>query len=43
MKLQEALQVIAMMIVQNDVSSRVDDEIYQKVIDIAQGEEIEVE
>lgn len=43
MKLQEALQVIAMMIVQNDVSSRVDKEIYQKVIDIAQGEEIEVE
>lgn len=43
MKLQEALQAIAMMMVQNDVSSRVDDETYQKVIDIAQGEEIEVE
>ena len=43
MKLQEALQAIAMMMIQNDVSSKVDDETYYKVLDIAQGEEIEVE
>lgn len=43
MKLQEALQAIAMMMIQNDVSKRVDDETYYKVLDIAQGEEIEVE
>lgn len=43
MKLQEALQAIAMAIIQNGVSSKVDDEVYYKVLDIAQGEEIEVE
>lgn len=43
MKLQEALQTIALVIVQNGLTKNVDDDLYYKLVDIAQGEEVEVE
>lgn len=43
MKLQEALQTIALVIVQNCLTKRVDDDLYYKLLDIAEGEEIEMD
>lgn len=42
MKLQEALQTIALVIIQNGLTKSVDD-LYYKLLDIAEGEEIEMD
>ena len=42
MKLQEALQTIALVIVQNGLTKEVDDDLYYKLLDIARGEKIEM-
>lgn len=41
MKLEEALQTIAIIILQNGLIKSVDDDLYHKLLDIADGEEIE--
>ena len=42
MKLEEALQTIAIVILQNGLIKSVDDDSYCKLLDIADGEEIEI-
>ena len=43
MKLKEALQTIALVILQNGLIKSVDDDLYHKLLDIAEGEEIEMD